>query len=229
MLHELNKFNIPEEVINSLMAFSQLILHVSDYSDDIVKEYLPPLPLDHLLDFVALMEKLGKLLNENNLRDMIKSIYPVKCLLSDDNENSLMKTMDKGIEKCSSECHSFISENLKNNVKIKSIMKIKDQIKLDIGTNDLENISIFVGGGNISSKGFFNYVKLDYHENIIFNMTLSHWLKRDLLIVGPKGCGKSVSHHFSKFIGHYQTICVNSWIQSGIYSNVQRHDIKRPI
>jgi hypothetical protein len=75
-------------------------------------------------------------------------------------------------------------------------LKLKNQIKLEIGTDGLEIVSIIVGGGNISSKGFFNYVKLDYHENIIFNMTLSHWLKRDLLIVGPKGCGKSVSCYF---------------------------------
>eukprot|EP01080_Neovahlkampfia_damariscottae_P004332 gene4332-7688_t len=202
MLHELKNYNVPKDVINSLMAFSQLILHITDYSDDIIKEYLPPLPLDHLLDLVGLMEKLGKILNEKVLRNMIKCVYPVRCLLSNDNEDSLMKTMDKGVEKCSSECHSFISENFENPIKIKSINSENKKLKLIFSTGD-STMEIFVGGGELKSKSYFNYVQLDYHETLIFNMILSHWLKRDLLIVGSKGCGKSVIlRQFAALLGY---------------------------
>jgi hypothetical protein len=40
---------------------------------------------------------------------------------------------------------------------------------------------------NNEIKNYEKYIKLNYHENFIFNLFLSHLLERDILIIGNSG------------------------------------------
>ena len=156
-----------------------------------------------LPDFpVTNVQNIAKILNvmpNTSLKTLFHRLYPYDVFLGKEGKTAVEGTLDKFEINGKKQKHKDIKIQ-----KIDSSDDGKAKLKLDCGTSFTVNTGTIPLGEIEPSKKF---VSTKYHESFLADMSLSH-LSKDLCVVGPRGCGKTVIvQKFAEMFGyHTETI-----------------------
>ncbi|GFY55984.1 von Willebrand factor A domain-containing protein 8 [Trichonephila inaurata madagascariensis] len=135
---------------------------------------MPKFPVENISAAVQIWDKIPILPMESLFRWM----YPYTLLLSKENQNSVLKTLEE-----------FSIKPLKIKTQYKLLNNEFDHLHtLEISTNHNKYISNVLGHKH--EKNHSTFVSNPYHESILSDFLMTH-IVHDFCIVGNRGCGKS--------------------------------------
>ncbi|XP_023290706.1 von Willebrand factor A domain-containing protein 8 [Orussus abietinus] len=153
---------------------------------------LTDFPLDSLISAALILDKFPDM----EAFDVFYRLYPYKLFLGKEGKTAvedILKTF--GVRINSSESNQ--------STRIENIERTKDTANVKINSSGHQTIlDVFCGAGSYKSIETSNYISTSYQDNLLANVLQSH-LASDLCIVGPRGCGKSITvEKLADFLGY---------------------------
>jgi MoxR-like ATPase len=192
LLEELliNVPNLPIPMAKKIVTFVEGIRLVSEESD----RSIPPFPTHSLITIGKILERCSM---ETDVIRIISRSYPYINPSMEEGafDTSMVSILKKvvstyldGNTKGHTSHYTFPMEN-ENNI------TDNDQLNFNIGNNVTLNCyggTLKKNGNSINPINDADIVPLNCYSHILLDMLQDHSTNNDLLIVGPKGCGKSI-------------------------------------
>lgn len=166
--------NIPSNRLSQMLSFASTML-----TDESTSLGLPDFPIDNLVTAVAILNNNPDL----SLVDVLQRVYPYKMMLNKEGVKAVEVAMKK-FELHTGKKRNFSTSKVKKtgNTAAVSLKSGFSNYNLQVPAGNLDPLQLETGT---------RFVNTTYHDNVLVEMFESHAAK-DLCLIGPKGCGKSI-------------------------------------
>ncbi|XP_014258811.1 von Willebrand factor A domain-containing protein 8 isoform X2 [Cimex lectularius] len=173
--------NVPQDKLTTLLSCAYALI-----SPEATSLGLPDFPIENIHFGTKLMELFPWL----NVGDVLSRLYPGNYMLNKDGLASVKAILDTF--KVGAPCLE---------TRVNEVVCSLEGAKATLHSNGL-NTSVQLNCGPGLSEDLVNFVRTPYHDNFLAGLTESH-VAGDFCIIGPRGCGKSLSAlRFAKLLGY---------------------------
>ncbi|GIY28025.1 von Willebrand factor A domain-containing protein 8 [Caerostris darwini] len=165
--------NVSKEDLKNFLSACHTFL-----SNESINLGMPRFPVENVSTAVQIWDKFPSL----SMNHLFHWMYPYTLLLSTENQNSLIKTLEQfSIRPNKIKAQYKISQNQLENVK-------NHTLNLEIEFNKHKFVSNVLGYRDGKNQSIF--ISNPYHENVLANFLMTH-TTHDFCIIGDRGCGKA--------------------------------------